>query len=362
MTEQVDVEVTGEVSETLGDRAVTFVGERWGRLLALVVALVAFGTVLNLEQIRLGGVVVDGLRSGAVYGMVAAGIALVYRTTRVINFAQGEFGTLPAFLVLMVMLGFDRSATVDPASIGAASMVGFTLLAMSLGALMAIGVNVLVIQRLAEANPVTSLVATAGVFLLSIGGQVVAFELANRRFPRVVDGAVCFISGESACALGTDYHNVVTLVLLGVVAAGLTALFRTPLGTALLATAQDPFAASLHGISPRAMASLAWGLAGALAGLAGVLGAGFFESISPGFMTLTFLLPSFTAAVVGGLTSVGGAMLGGLLVGLAAALANSAASGYGLTGTVPSPPDLMSFGLLLAVLFLRPRGLFGKEA
>ncbi|MTV25625.1 branched-chain amino acid ABC transporter permease [Nitriliruptoraceae bacterium ZYF776] len=344
------------------DRFVAAVSDRWVIALTGVLGLVALGILVGLEEISVGGVLVDGLRSGAVYGMVAAGIALVYRTTRVINFAQGEFGTLPAFLVLLFLLGFDLTGTVDPASIGVGAMLGITLLAMALGAVLAIGVNVAIIQRLAEANPVTSLVATAGIFMLSIGAQIVTFGLTNRRFPRVVEGSVCFVPGESVCALGTDHHNLVTLLLLGVVAIFLTALFRTSLGTALLATAQDPFAASLHGVSPRAMASLAWGLAGALAGLAGILGAGFFESISPGFMTLTFLLPAFTAAVVGGLTSVGGAMIGGLLVGLVAALANNAASGYGLTGTIPSPPDITSFSLLLLVLFLRPRGLFGKEA
>jgi branched-chain amino acid transport system permease protein len=284
----------------------------------------------------------------------------VYRSTKVLNFAQGEFGTMPAFLVLMLLLGFDRAATVD-ASVSTLQLASYALVGVAFGALLAIGVNVLIVQRLAEANPVTSLVATAGVSLLMIGAQIVIFELQNRSFPRFFPGTACVIPGADGCALTTNRHNLVILVVLFVVGAAFAALFRTELGTALLATAQDPFAASLHGVSPRAMSTLAWGLAGALGALGGVLGAGFFAGLTPGLMTTTFLLPAFTAVILGGITSMTGAVVGGLLVGLTAALANGVVTGYGVQN-IPSPPTLASFALLLVVLLVKPSGLFGKGA
>ncbi|MEX1177586.1 MAG: branched-chain amino acid ABC transporter permease [Nitriliruptor sp.] len=330
---------------------------------AIAVAALIGIALLGASRIDVGGVVVDGVSVGAVYALVALGIALVYRSTKVLNFAQGELGTVPAFLVLMLLTGFDRAATIDPASVGLLQLISYALVGVLVGALLAIGINSLVVQRLAEANPVTSLVATAGVSFLLIGGQIVIFELQSRTFPRVLRGAVCFVrGGEGACMLQTNRHNIVILAVLVIVAAGLALLFRTQLGTALLATAQDPFAAALHGVSPIAMSSLAWGLAGALAALGGILGAGYFAGLTPGLMTTTFLIPAFTAAVLGGMTSMSGAVVGGVLVGLVAALANGIATTYGLTSVIPSPPTLASFVVLLLVLLIRPRGLFGKEA
>lgn len=356
-------ELLEPAEQRVTDRIVAWFAEHWIASLVALAALVAVLVLVREERVNLAGALVEGIGSGAIWSVVAVGIALVYRSTRVINFAQGEFGTVPAFFVLLLLTGFDLQTTVDTEAVGTATMAAMLLVAIVLGALLAVGVSQLILQRLANADPVTSLVATVGVMLLLIAAQFVVFGLQQRTFPRVVRGSVCFVPSDSGgCALGTNNHNLVILALLVAVAVLLGLLFRTPLGTALLATAQDPYAASLHGVSPRAMSGLAWGLAGGLAGLAGVLGAGFFGGMAPGLMTTTFLLPAFTAAVLGGMTSMTGAMVGGLLVGLASALANGITSGYQLTEVIPSPPDLASFSLLLLVLLFRPRGLFGKEA
>lgn len=344
------------------DRATEAVIAHRRTVTGVVVGFVILGS-LAASDVDVGGVLVDGLSIGAVYALVALGIALVYRSTRVLNFAQGELGTLPAFLVLMLLTGFDRAVTIDPATVSTASLICYALIGVAFGAALAVGINVFVVQRLAEATPVTSLVATAGVSLLMIGGQVVFFELQNRTFPRILRGSLCLVAGpEGGCLLSTNRHNLVMITVLVVVAVALAVLFRTELGTALLATAQDPFAAALHGVSPRAMSSLAWGLAGGLAALGGILGAGFYAGLSPGLMTTTFLIPAFTAVVLGGITSMTGAVVGGLLVGLINALANGATTTYGLTSVIPNAPTMASFTLLLLVLLVRPRGLFGKEA
>jgi branched-chain amino acid transport system permease protein len=326
-----------------------------GAVVGIVAGLVVVGA-LGASGISLGAVLVDGLALGSVYAFVALGIALVYRATRVLNFAQGEFGTVPAFVVLVILLGGDLTGNVDPSEVSLVQLTVLALLAVFVGAALAIGVNAGIVQRLADANPVTSLVATAGVSFLLIGAQVVIFGLQSRSFPRFLDGSVTVLG------ISVTRHTFVIAVVLAIAAALLAVLFRTPVGVALLATAQDPFAASLHGVSTRAMSSLAWGLAGGLAALGGMLGAGVFQRLEPGQMTTTFLIPAFTAAVLGGITSMVGAVVGGLLLGLVASFANEAVLSYGISDVVASAPDLAAFVVLLLVLLVRPRGLLGKEA
>jgi branched-chain amino acid transport system permease protein len=332
-----------------------WLAEHRAAVVGVVAALVVVGS-LGAAGISLGAVLVDGLALGSVYALVALGIALVYRATRVLNFAQGEFGTVPAFLVLIILLAGDLNGSVDPSEVSLVRLSVLAILGVLAGAALAIGVNAGIVQRLADANPVTSLVATAGVSFLLIGAQVVVFGLQSRSFPRFLDGSVRVLG------ISVTRHTFVIAVVLAAAAVLLAILFKTPVGVALLATAQDPFAASLHGVSTRAMSSLAWGLAGGLAAIGGILGAGVYQRLEPGQMTTTFLIPAFTAAVLGGITSMVGAVVGGLLLGLVASFANEAVLSYGISDVVASAPDLAAFVVLLLVLLVRPRGLLGKEA
>jgi branched-chain amino acid transport system permease protein len=339
-----------------------WLAQRRLRIVGGVAAFVVLGALSagNLSLSRtlsiLTTVLVFGTQQGAVYALVALGIALVYRSTKVLNFAQGEFGTVPALLVLLVLLGGDLDRTVVPAEVSLVQLSVLAVLAIAIGAALAIGVNAGIVQRLADANPVTSLVATAGVSFLLIGAQVVVFGLQSRTFPRFLDGSVRVLG------ISVTRHTFVILFVLALSAVLLAALFRTPIGVALLASAQDPFAAALHGVSTRAMSSLAWGLAGGLAAIGGLLGAGVYQGIEPGQMTTTFLIPAFTAAVLGGITSMVGAVVGGMLLGYVAALADQLVIQFGISDVIASAPDLAAFAVLLLVLLLRPRGLLGKEA
>jgi branched-chain amino acid transport system permease protein len=224
------------------------------------------------------------------------------------------------------------------------------------GAGLGILVNTLVIRRLAAASPVTSLVATAGVMLLSSALAQIFFEPKARRFPQYVGGGFRFPGADVTVA----WQTIVTLIVLAGAAALLALLFRTPPGVALLATAQEPFAAELQGISVGGMRTMAWALAGVLGALAGLLGAGVFASIAPAFMTSTFLIPALTGAVLGGLTSMVGAVAGGLLLGIVVSAANQINRSFDLG--IPGPPQVAAILVLLIVLLVRPRGLLGKEA
>lgn len=321
--------------------------------LGIAIPVIAVMFLFRINPIQ---VVVNGLQIGSVYALVALGIALVYKSTKVLNFAQGELGSLPTLFVLMALIGYDRTAEVT-AEVSKLTVVGYSVVAMVLGAVLAILINVVVVQRLKDASPVTSLVATAGVMLLFLAVQFLWLgDATAKRFPRFVDGGFSFLG------VPVQWQMIVVLLVIGAVSFALGVFFRTPVGVGLLATSQEPFAAELHGISARTMSTVAWGAAGAFAALGGVLGAGEFQQYFPGFMTATFLVPAFTGAVLGGITSFGGAVAGSLLLGIAAVFANELVVKADLTSQVPGPPAIMTFAILLAVLFVRPRGLFGKEA
>ena len=133
---------------------------------------------------------------------------------------------------------------------------------------------------------------------------------------------------------------------------------RRRAGLAVLAASQEPTATELVGISVKRLSSLVWMLAALLGGIAGVL-AGPFEVFGPGAMTTKFLIPAFTAAVIGGMGSLPGAVLGGVIVGVGAAMG---ASDSFLPESVPGGSAVMTFVLLVAILAIRPQGLLGRAS
>jgi branched-chain amino acid transport system permease protein len=137
---------------------------------------------------------------------------------------------------------------------------------------------------------------------------------------------------------------------------------RTNRGLAILATSEDSMATQVVGISIPGMSRFIWGFAALLGGIAGILQAPIAGFFAPAFMTAgagSTLIPAFTGAVLGGMTSLPGAFVGGLAVGIAQ---NLGIYYIGLKGGVSGAPELTVFGLLLLVLLIRPAGLLGKEA
>ena len=294
-----------------------------------------------------------GLQRGAIFGLVGLGLALVYKATKILNFAQGELGTVPAFVCLMVMTGFSVKG--DEAT-QRGLLLPATLLAVVVGGVLGVLLYAFVIRQLGKVSPVTSLVATAGVALLLTTAEINVFEARARRFPRPINGGFRLIGTEVI----VDWHTVVILAVLAGVAVALAAFFRSAPGVALLATAEDPFAAELQGVPVERMRAMAWGAAGMLGALAGVLGAGVFESLTPGLVTSTFMIPAFTGVVLGGITSMQGAVVGGFALGVVSQAAIQIVTSLDLN--VPGPPQLAVFLVLLAVLLVRPQGLLGRRA
>lgn len=298
-------------------------------------------------------VLVFGLQRGAIFGLVGLGLALVYKATKILNFAQGELGTLPAFAALLVMTGFTVGGD-KVANRGL--LLPAVLVAVVVGGLLGVALYALVIRQLGKVSPVTSLVATAAVALLLTTVEINVFEARARRFPRPINGGFRLVGTEVII----DWHTLVILGVLAGVAVALAAFFRSAPGVALLATAEDSYAAELQGIPVEAMRAMAWGAAGMLGALAGVLGAGVFENITPGLVTSTFMIPAFTGVVLGGITSMQGAVFGGFLLGIVSQAAIQIVTTYNLD--VPGPPQLAVFVVLLVVLIVRPEGILGNRA
>lgn len=302
-----------------------------GVLVALVVVLLGAGEKESL---------VIGIITGSAYGLLALGLVMIYKSSGVFNFAQGEFGTVAVYTLYLLQFHMPYGFAMI-GGIGAAILFGLL-------------VERLVIRPLFDAPRVTLLVATAGVALLAIGVEIWFGEATARPIDRALPTLNRFT------VLGVQISDQ-RLLLLGALAglAILLALFfnKTNLGLAILGASQEPTATELMGISVRKLSTIVWGLAALLGGLAGILALPEGGSFSPGVLTFAFLIPAFTAAVLGGMNSLPGAFLGGVIVGVVEAVSTSSSIFDGIPG---SPSTLMVFVVLLVVLMLRPQGLLGK--
>ena len=285
-----------------------------------------------------------GAIQGAVYGLLGLGLVLLYKGNRIFNFAQGEFGTVAALTTYAFTIGFGVAPEVPYLLAVLAGLVA--------GILMALLTERVVARPLFRQAKVTTVVATAGVALLAISIELMVFGVNPLSARPAIKGTVISDGG-----LTVSKQQVLILVVLGALAA-VSALFfsRTQTGLAILAVSQEPTATSLVGISVNRISSLTWGMAGFLGAVAGILLAPT-TLFSPAFMTGTALIPAFTAAVFGGITSLPGVFAGGVVIGIAErlAIANSPAS-------VPGFSRVVVFTVLLVTLLVRPQGLLGKEA
>ena len=293
---------------------------------------------------ELSSAFVIGIISGGVYALVALGLVLVYKASGIFNFAQAEFGTVAVYCAYMAN---------DYADLPYGVSLALGLLA---GVTMGLLTERLIVRPLFEAARVTLLVATAGVALLAIG---IEFWRFNDPPIRVL--APISTQADRITVLGIQISDqrLVILAVLAITALALAAFFRSPLGLAVLAASQEPTAAELVGVSVRRVSSLTWGLAALLGGLAGLLTAPI-SNFAPGFLTSGpsgALIPGFTAAVIGGMTSLPGAVVGGLAIGLIESL-----GGLGAFDDVPGARSVLVFGALLVVLLVRPQGLLGGRS
>lgn len=289
----------------------------------------------------------QGITNGCVYGLIALGIVLIYTGNRFFNFAQAEFGTVAAIVAGFFREGqsfYPRLPYPVACFLGVAAAV-----------LVAVLTERLVVRPLFRAPRITLVVATTGIALLLIALESITVGSKSPFFTKL--STSFFKSGTFDFTI----RNLITFVALAGVGVFLVLFFRTRYGTAVLAVSQEPTAASLAGINVSVISLLTWGIAGLAGGVAGVIYASNTSIIGPSVLTTQGpLIAGFVAAVLGGMTSLPGAFVGGLSLGvIQSAVASPAIASY--FSAVPGFRSVVIFIVLLVVLLVRPKGLLGKE-
>jgi branched-chain amino acid transport system permease protein len=279
--------------------------------------------------------VVSGLASGAVYASLALALVLIFRSTHVVNFAQGEMAMFTTYIAWELM---HRGMSYWPA-------FALTLVIAFVGG---VAVERILIRPVEQASPIAIVIVTIGL-LIAINGLAGWIWGADvKAFPSPFPNKAYDVAGVAVSSedIGTFGVCIGTVVLLW-------AFFNfTTLGLAMRAVAINPMASRLMGVRVGWMLALGWGLAAVLGAIAGMMTAPsvFLDPT----MMLTVLIYAFAAAVLGGINSPVGAVVGGLLLGVIVNLLGRYVDILGSELRLPS-----ALFVLLVVLLIRPQGLFG---
>jgi branched-chain amino acid transport system permease protein len=274
---------------------------------------------------------ISGITLGSIYALVALGFNLVYRTVDVLDFGQGDKVVLGGLVALTLTRDHIPLALV------------FVII-MAGGLLAGVLYQTFVVRPSLRRGPDVAIIATVGALLVMSSGHVLIYGATAQPFPAIIGGTV---------KIGSAEVDAQDFVVWGVVAVAVTVvtlfLSRSRYGKAMLASAADPMAAGAVGIDVRQMRVIAAAAAFSLAALAGVLIAPI--TLAGGTVGPTLTLKAFTAAVLGGLSSTFGVVVGALLLGLFEMLVGA---------QVPfAYRDPLIFAILIVVLLVRPAGLFG---
>jgi branched-chain amino acid transport system permease protein len=291
---------------------------------------------------------VNGLTQGSLYALVALGYSMVYGVLKLLNFAHGDLYMVGAFVGYFVLQWFGGpTALVAP--------VPIVLLAMFLVAGAGVGGLGVAIERFAyrplrDAPRIAPLITALGVSFLLENTMLLLFGASYRDYN--TSAFISFSTGIHIGALNIDIVRIMVIVLSVVLMIGLRLLVdRTRLGKQMRAVASDREAAEMLGINVDYTIAATFFLGSALAGVSGVMAGLVFNQV---YTLMGFIvgLKAFTAAVVGGIGSIAGAMLGGMLIGIAESF---------ITGYVSSTyTNLIVFGILIVFMILRPSGLLGR--
>jgi len=279
--------------------------------------------------------IISGIAAGSIYGLLAVALALIFKTTNVVNFAQGEMAMFTTFIAYSLL---SRLGLGYPASI---------LLTLLAGAVLGVIFEFLLIRPLRRAPDFNSIIVTLGMFLVfnNLAGLIWGRDPVN--FPSPVSEAPIQIG-----YLVISRIHLTTIIVSCIVMCTLFLFLKySREGTAMRAAVQNMRAALLMGIITDRVYSLAWLIGSLIGTVAGILAAPvLFLDYNMMFM---IILKSFAASVFGGLSSLPGAVAGGLILGMSENLIG----GY----LDPSYKDSVGFLLIVAILLVRPEGLFGRR-
>ncbi len=281
--------------------------------------------------------VVAGLGSGAIYASLALALVLIHRATGVINFAQGEMAMFTTFIAWALWANHSWPFEL--------AFAGTLVLAFLLG----VGVHTLVIRPVERGPVLTVVIMTIGLVLTFNGLASLIWGAEVRAFPSLFPNETWQVGGVSI-----SQQDVGTVAIVLVLVALLWAFFQyTKIGLALRASALNPEASRLVGVRVGWMLAIGWGLAAMLGAVAGMLAAPTLF-LDPNLMQAV-LIYAFAAAVLGGIDSPVGAIVGGLLLGVGLNLIGSYFDFVGADLRLPA-----ALLVILVVLLVRPAGLFGK--
>jgi branched-chain amino acid transport system permease protein len=281
-------------------------------------------------------VIIQGVLTGFVYGLMALGLSVIFGVVRVVNFAHGEFTVVAMYLayILFVTLGLDPILSLVPIAV-LFFVVGYALQSM-------------LINRFVGRSEHEQFILLVGLAIVIVNGLLMIFGPDARptnlsySFDSYAIGPIFIDKARVYAASGAI-----------IVSAALFVFFRyTPIGVAIRACADNLVGAAVVGLNIKRLYALTFGLGLACVGAAGALMVPIADA-SPQ-LSQSFTLLAFTIVIIGGLGSMTGALLGGIAIGVSEAIAGFVFA--------PSMKSMFSFALLVVVLVLRPQGLMGRRA
>jgi len=279
---------------------------------------------------------INGLALGSVYALLALGYTMVYGIIQLINFAHGEIYMIGAFA------GFYSASTLK------LPLIPTLLVAMAVSALSGIIIEKVAYKPLRNSPRIALLITAIGVSLFLQNAMRLLVGSNPKPFPDLINAG--------SINIGSIQIEVKTILMFGVSALLVFLLqfivYKTKVGKAMRASSQDMEAASLMGINVDNTISLTFAIGSALAGIAGVLVAISYPSITP-YMGAMPGLKAFVAAVLGGIGSIPGALVGGIAIGLLETFSKAYIS--------TNFSDAIVFAILIIILLIKPAGLLGKK-
>ena len=286
--------------------------------------------------------IISGINLGSIYAIIALGYTMVYGIARMLNFAHGDIIMVGAYICFVAV----SSMSLPP-------LVG-VLLAMVVCTILGVTIERLAYRPLRQAAPLAVLITAIGVsYLLQNLAQLI-WTANPKSFPSLITlGDITLYTSASGASLRLTGTTIVTVLANIVIMIALT-LFtgHTKMGKAMRAVSEDRDAAELMGISVNRTIALTFAIGSALAAIAGVLLCSSYQVLQPTTGSMPGI-KAFTAAVFGGIGSIPGAMIGGILLGVIEILGN----GYVSTQL----GDAFVFAVLIVVLLVKPTGLLGKK-
>ena len=281
---------------------------------------------------------INGIRLGSVYAIIALGYTMVYGIARMLNFAHGDIIMVGGFTVFTIVTTMGGSPVVGIlASVVVCTVLGVTIERVAY-------------RPLRDASPLAVLITAIGVSYLLQNVALLIFGSNARQFTSVITVPALKLAGGKLSISSVTIVTILSCIV--IMAALMTFINKTKMGQAMLAVSEDRGAATLMGINVNRTISVTFAIGSALAAVAGVLLCSAYPSLSP----YTGSMPgikAFVAAVFGGIGSIPGAFIGGILLGIIENLAKAYISSQ--------LSDAIVFSVLIIVLLVRPTGILGKK-